>query len=239
MYNPIVGLVKLSVLVFILRFSGVKTTLRYIVWATSIFTALQMVAVLLVMVFNCVPFAKNWDVQLKGRCVDSATFTMASSCFQIVTDGVAVGLPFYIFSMLKMSRKRRVVLGFVFSLGIMYVFSWSPWERLELMSLHVTQSDHLQLRSALPPQRDGKVDRPRRQIQPRPDVFSHRGQPGHLGRLSAGFVALDPAVETTGRSFRHDTALLRWIWRRTLHEPPQGLWVGSHGRWQPRGDERH
>lgn len=122
MYNPIMGLVKLSVLVFILRSSGVKTTVRYIVWATSMFTALQMIAVLLVMVFNCVPFAKNWDVQLEGRCVDTATFTMASSCFQIITDGVAVGLPFYIFSTLKMSRKRRADLGLSFRSGS-YTFS--------------------------------------------------------------------------------------------------------------------
>lgn len=122
MYNPIVGLVKLSVLVFILRFSGVKTTVRYIVWATSVFTALQMVAVLLVMVFDCVPFAKNWDIHLEGRCVDAAAFAMASSCFQIATDAVALALPFYIFSTLKMSRRRRAGLLFVFSLGILYVY---------------------------------------------------------------------------------------------------------------------
>lgn len=123
MYNPIVGLVKLSVLVFILRFSGVKDTVRYIVWATSAFTSVQMVAVLLVMVFDCIPFAKNWNITLEGRCVNAAAFNMASSCFQIVTDTVAIALPFYIVLTLNVPRKRRIALAFVFSLGIMYVLA--------------------------------------------------------------------------------------------------------------------
>lgn len=119
MYNPIASIVKLSVLVFIIRFSGVKATVRYVVWGTGVFQFLQMISVFIVMMLDCVPFAKNWDLTLQGHCVDTAAFTMASSILCILTDAVSIGLPFYIFLQLKVSTRRKLGLMIVFSLGVL------------------------------------------------------------------------------------------------------------------------
>lgn len=118
-YNPIVSFVKLSVLVFVLRFSGVRSFVRYTVWGTGIFNVLTMIAIFLVMLLDCVPFAKNWDMSLRGHCVDSNAFALATGSISIVTDAVNIALPFYVFANLKVSLRRKIGLSFVFSLGIL------------------------------------------------------------------------------------------------------------------------
>ncbi|KAK2604294.1 hypothetical protein N8I77_007237 [Diaporthe amygdali] len=118
-YMPILSIVKISVLLFILRFSGVKNSVRYIVWGNGIFNLLLMISVFFVMLFDCVPFAKNWDSTLDGYCVDVGKFSLASSIFAIVTDVIAIALPFYIFWSLNMSMRKKLGLMLIFSVSIL------------------------------------------------------------------------------------------------------------------------
>lgn len=118
-YNPIVSFVKLSVLVFIIRFSGVKRFVRRVVWGMGTVNMLTMVAVFIVMMLDCVPFAKNWDVFLPGHCVDSGAFAIATGSINIITDAINIALPFYVFAKLEVSLRRKIGLFLVFSLGIL------------------------------------------------------------------------------------------------------------------------
>ncbi|KAI3401849.1 hypothetical protein diail_6408, partial [Diaporthe ilicicola] len=120
-YMPILSIVKISVLLFILRFSGVKSSVRYIVWGNGIFNLLLMISVFFVMLFDCVPFAKNWNPTLDGYCVDVGKFSLASSIFAIVTDVVAIALPFHIFWSLNMSVRKRLGLMLIFSVSVLSV----------------------------------------------------------------------------------------------------------------------
>lgn len=118
-YNPIVSFVKLSVLVFTLRFAGVQGIVRYTVWGVGVVNVSVMIAVFIVMILDCVPFNKNWDVSLNGYCVDPNAFAMASSTIAIVTDVVNLALPFYVFSNLRVSLRQKIGLFSVFSLGLL------------------------------------------------------------------------------------------------------------------------
>lgn len=120
MYNPIASLVKLSVLVFVLRFAGVNGNVRYIVWATGTFQVLLAVSVFIVMMADCVPFAKNWDITLPGYCVDTASFTVATGCLSIITDVISIALPIYVFANLHfVSKRRKIGMSVVCSLGML------------------------------------------------------------------------------------------------------------------------
>ncbi|KAK9423323.1 putative Integral membrane protein [Seiridium unicorne] len=118
-YNPILALTKLSVLMFMLRFSGVVQGIRYLTWAIFAFNTCQMVAMFTVVVFQCVPFAKNWNGSLEGRCVDTWAFTIATSTLTIITDVVCITLPLYILAGLNMSSRKKLGLMVVFGFGIL------------------------------------------------------------------------------------------------------------------------
>lgn len=118
-YNPILALTKLSVLMFLLRFSGVVRGIRYLTWGIFAFNMLQMIAMFIVVVFQCIPFAKNWNSLLEGQCVDTWPFTMATSILTIITDIVCIALPLYVLSGLKMSSRKKLGLMVIFGLGVL------------------------------------------------------------------------------------------------------------------------
>ncbi|KAK2737575.1 hypothetical protein FQN55_001005 [Onygenales sp. PD_40] len=60
-YNPVLALVKASVLVFLLRLGGQKPRVRYAIYALFTFNALQAIAIFLVATLQCLPISANWD----------------------------------------------------------------------------------------------------------------------------------------------------------------------------------
>lgn len=118
-YNPILALTKLSVLMFILRFSGVIRGVRYFTWSVVVFNTAQMVAMFTVVVFQCIPFEKNWNSLLEGRCVNTLAFTFSTSALTIFTDIVSIALPLYILAGLQMNSRKKIGLMIVFGFGIL------------------------------------------------------------------------------------------------------------------------
>lgn len=118
-YNPILAIVKQSVLIFLLRLASIKRGVRIVVWVTAVFNAALMIATLLVVILQCDPVALNWDPTLEGSCIDKVRFAVSTACLTIVTDIIALALPFYIFLGLKIDRKKKIGLLLVFLLGIM------------------------------------------------------------------------------------------------------------------------
>ncbi|KAI0385555.1 hypothetical protein F5Y04DRAFT_246140 [Hypomontagnella monticulosa] len=118
-YQPILTLVKQSVLVFLLRFSGIKAGVRYVVWGTIIFNTVLMVAIFIVVIFQCTPIERNWHPLVEGHCIEQFPFGVAAAALTIMTDVVAVALPFYIFLGLKINKNRKIALIGVFMLGVL------------------------------------------------------------------------------------------------------------------------
>ncbi|KXH50132.1 integral membrane protein [Colletotrichum simmondsii] len=117
-YNPILALVKQSVLIFLIRFSGVKDVVRYVVWVTATFNLALMIATFVAVIFQCTPIEKNWKPTLAGSCIQQFSLGISTACLTILTDLVSVGLPSYVFLGLKMQKKRKIGLMIVFMLGI-------------------------------------------------------------------------------------------------------------------------
>ncbi|KAI1388552.1 uncharacterized protein F4822DRAFT_429170 [Hypoxylon trugodes] len=117
-YQPILTLVKQSILVFLLRFSGIKSGIRHVVWGTIIFNTVLMVAILLTVIFQCTPISANWIVGT-GQCIEQFKFGVVAACMTILTDVISVALPFYIFLGLKINKNRKVALIGVFMLGVL------------------------------------------------------------------------------------------------------------------------
>lgn len=122
LYNPILALVKCSVLVLLHRIAGHSNTVWWSIVAIAAFTVVQGAATFLVVIFQCSPIQYFWlrydpDSDLNGTCINSSAFYVATAAFTIFTDVLVLALPFFIFLGVKMDgRTKWMVIG-LFLLG--------------------------------------------------------------------------------------------------------------------------
>ncbi|KAI5918551.1 CFEM domain-containing protein [Camillea tinctor] len=121
LYNPILALVKSSVLMFLLRIGGQQRKIRYSIHSLNVFNIGLMIAISVTVIFQCSPIPYFWeqirDPTLEGTCVDTGAFYIATAGLTIFTDVLVLMLPFWIFMGLKMSVKLKVAIMAVFLLG--------------------------------------------------------------------------------------------------------------------------
>jgi len=120
LYNPILALVKASVLLFLARLFEQKPGVRRaLVWLNVINIA-QMIGVFFAITLQCMPIAFNWDPTLRaGRCVDRRVLYVSTSAFNIIMDGILIGIPLWVFSGLQIPRRTKIGIMFVFVLGFL------------------------------------------------------------------------------------------------------------------------
>ncbi|KAK0673859.1 hypothetical protein QBC41DRAFT_391260 [Cercophora samala] len=120
LYNPILALVKSSALIFLSRLFGQKDGVRRFLLWLNIANISQMVAVFFAITFQCLPIAFNWDLTVRGgRCVDRRVLYTCTAVINIVTDLLILGTPIWIFARLKIPRRTKMALLFVFLLGFL------------------------------------------------------------------------------------------------------------------------
>ncbi|KAK4174124.1 hypothetical protein QBC36DRAFT_358203 [Triangularia setosa] len=120
LYNPILALVKSSALIFLSRLFGQKDGVRRFLLWLNIANISQMVAVFFAIIFQCLPIAFNWDPTIRGgRCVDRRILYTCTAVINIVTDLLILGTPIWIFVKLKIPRRTKIALLFVFLLGFL------------------------------------------------------------------------------------------------------------------------
>ncbi|KAI1367052.1 hypothetical protein F5Y08DRAFT_327008 [Xylaria arbuscula] len=119
LYNPILALVKTSILLFLQRLFGQRPGVRrFIVWLNAANIGM-MIGVFFGVVFQCIPISKTWEPNLEGTCVDRRVLFTVLSSFNIFTDILMLALPLRIFISLKIPRRTKIALMFVFLLGFL------------------------------------------------------------------------------------------------------------------------
>ena len=120
LYNPILAIVKSSILLFLLRLSGQKRNVRVMIYALLALNLLLMVIVFMIVIFQCIPIAANWDLTIKhSHCVKAGAFYVATTTITLFTDILVLILPFWILMGLKMARKTKIAVIGIFFLGFM------------------------------------------------------------------------------------------------------------------------
>ncbi|KAL2751890.1 hypothetical protein ACRALDRAFT_1083819 [Sodiomyces alcalophilus JCM 7366] len=119
-YNPVLALVKASILVFLLRLGGHKQSIRYAIFTLLALNGAHAVAIFITALLQCLPLAANWDFSLRmdpdTRCIDNS-FHVIASCLTILTDFLVLALPFWIFLGLKMRWAAKVAVIGIFLMG--------------------------------------------------------------------------------------------------------------------------
>ena len=136
-YNPVLALVKASVLVFLLRLGGHDRTIWLVIWTLMFVNAAHALAVLFGALFQCLPIRTNWTPALRDDpntvCIDDS-FHIIQSAFTIFTDVLILALPFWIFMGLRMPRSNKLAVLSVFAVGSLsvephYPALWNPPEK--------------------------------------------------------------------------------------------------------------
>ncbi|TDZ29896.1 hypothetical protein C8035_v003779 [Colletotrichum spinosum] len=118
LYNPILALVKSSVLVFLLRLGGHRRGVRWTIYGLNTFNLLTMVAIFLTVLFQTIPINGYWDSSVqKQREIDGPLFYIVSAIITIITDFFVLAIPFWIFLGLKMRMAAKIGLIVVFLAG--------------------------------------------------------------------------------------------------------------------------
>ncbi|KAK8049894.1 CFEM domain-containing protein [Apiospora phragmitis] len=119
LYNPILALVKSSLLLLLLRLFGQKPGVRrFVIWVNTINLA-SFFSIFFAIVFQCFPLQKAWKPRLEGFCVDRRILFVAASAINIVLDLLILGLPLHIFVGLQIPKRTKIALIFVFLLGFL------------------------------------------------------------------------------------------------------------------------
>ncbi|WZH50305.1 hypothetical protein QYS62_011549 [Fusarium acuminatum] len=118
LYNPILALVKSSILFFLLRLGGHNRSIRWTIYALNAFNIALMIAIFLTVVFQTIPINAFWDLSIKPeRQIDGPLFYISSAIITIVTDVLVLLIPFWIFLGLKMRIAAKLGLIVVFLMG--------------------------------------------------------------------------------------------------------------------------
>lgn len=118
LYNPILAIVKSSVLLFMLRLGGTKRSFRWAIYALNAFNICLAISIFFACMFQCSPIPYFWDKTIAGgTCFNMGAFYVGTAGLTIFTDVLVLALPFWIFLGLKMPVRVKVALLFVFLLG--------------------------------------------------------------------------------------------------------------------------
>lgn len=113
-------LIKVSTLALYMRVFPTPWFSRTVIVLVSLITVQDTVFFLLVMV-RCIPIQAIWDILTPGRCLDLNLIGLSGAYLGIIEHFIILFLPLPELWKLSLSRKKRIQLALVFSLGSLYV----------------------------------------------------------------------------------------------------------------------
>lgn len=117
-YSPILGAVKASILLFMLRLTSHMTRIKWTIHALNALNLGMVTAIFLVVMVQCGPMEFNWDKSIRGgMCINQGRFYMSTAALTIFSDLLVLALPFWIFLGLNMARGLKIAILCVFLLG--------------------------------------------------------------------------------------------------------------------------
>lgn len=92
-------------------------------WATTIAMGVNVafyICVIATTIGGCRPVERPWHFWLSGTCIDRKARDVVSASFNLIMDVLILILPQKIIWNLQMSRRRKIGLSIVFSVGLLY-----------------------------------------------------------------------------------------------------------------------
>jgi hypothetical protein len=129
LYDPVLGLVKWSIILFLLRLDDRRKGIWWTLMSLQAFNLAHMISVFLVVVFQCSPADMYWnhhktDLIIGGQvvnddytCIDQASFSLSTAAIAVLTDIAILLVPIAMMWNHQMPIRRKLAVIFVLSLG--------------------------------------------------------------------------------------------------------------------------
>ncbi|KAI7490742.1 hypothetical protein KC351_g442 [Hortaea werneckii] len=129
LYNPVLGLVKWSIIVFLMRLDDKRKIIK---WTLRILLAVNLghlIAVFFGVLFQCSPVHMYWDhfktdqvvdgqvVNDNYTCIDQAAFSLGTAAISVSTDIAILLVPIAIMVNLQLPLRRKLAVIIVLSLS--------------------------------------------------------------------------------------------------------------------------
>lgn len=98
---------------------GLRGKFYYTCVANIILSLLFYIPLILIEIFACTPRSKIWNSSIDGKCVDIYVVNVASSVFNFVLDLMMLAMPLSVIWKLQLSRRKKVALSMLFTVGIL------------------------------------------------------------------------------------------------------------------------
>ncbi|KAL1627753.1 hypothetical protein SLS54_002019 [Diplodia seriata] len=120
------GLIKISILLFYRRLGDVKPWFRAIINVNIAFIALYTLSFSLAIPFECTPASAYWNkanplwtATHQWHCINEGAKQVTAGALSALQDFIACTLPMALFWDLRISKRSKFALCFVFGLGIL------------------------------------------------------------------------------------------------------------------------
>lgn len=123
-YDFALVFVKLGILAFYHRVFVVPL-FRKIIMATVTFVVAWGIGITVTLALACRPIEAFWDASVKGNCLNLVNFTYFTNITNMITDVWIFLMPVPVIWHLQLQTKKKLLLCFIFSIGIAYVSSYT------------------------------------------------------------------------------------------------------------------
>jgi hypothetical protein len=117
-YNPLLGLIKLSFMITLIKLESPSRAINISLWALFGINVAFLFAGTLAAMLSCIPIPKFWNPKLPGYCIDKKQYIYSTIAVTIITDILVTLMPAWILYGLQMRRKHKVVIICFLSLGL-------------------------------------------------------------------------------------------------------------------------
>ena len=115
-YICVQSLAKMSILLFYGRVFPLKW-FQGTLYVSIAFVLLHFIVFLMILTFQCTPVAFVWDRSLQGKCLPITAVSYVGGGLAIFEDMFILALPIPCLYKLQMSRRKRITLCVMFSIG--------------------------------------------------------------------------------------------------------------------------
>ncbi|KAG6353988.1 hypothetical protein INS49_004959 [Diaporthe citri] len=118
LYSPILGLVKSSTLVFMLRIAGHMRNIKRSIHVANAINIGLTIATFIATIFSTIPISGYWDINHRVQHeINHAVFIMSTSFLTIMTDVLVLAIPFWAFIRTQLPLATRLGVIMIFMTG--------------------------------------------------------------------------------------------------------------------------
>ncbi|USP82525.1 hypothetical protein yc1106_09799 [Curvularia clavata] len=144
-YNPILGLFKISFLITLLKLCCMDRLILTSLQALIVVKAIFIVGATLESLLMCLPLQKSWNPDLPGTCSDRRSYIFGTIGLTIATDILVAFIPAWVLHDLRMPLKHNIAVILFLPLPIMVtvIGRYRLYKFVEVMSLKQISVENL------------------------------------------------------------------------------------------------